>query len=237
LDPYPEEFYRTSIDHMAELLFAPTERSYERLIKEGIPAKKTALTGNTVVDALLSENLRVEDGDGLALITLHRRETLPHLPDLLISLGRFFSKVRFLRPSFMLHPNPLVERAVESVKNSLTGWRFLSPKSHGEFLRLLARTSVVFTDSGGLLEESVVLGKPVFVLRDKTERDEAVLAGAAVLIGRDPSAGEKLAKFFEGIEDLSQLRKKFREAKWIFGDGRASRRIARHIKEWLKGEC
>jgi len=202
LAPWPEEFNRRVADMTAALHCAPTQRAADALVAEGVPPAKIHVTGNTVVDALLQTIDREKANAGkwqekyvapadrrMILITGHRRE----------SFGRPFEQIcraialaaaRFDDCEFVypVHLNENVRRPVYEVLGNLRNVRLIDPVAYPEFVWLMDRSTLILTDSGGVQEEAPSLGKPVLVLRDATERPEAVEAGAARLVGTSTDA-------------------------------------------------
>ena len=216
--PFPEEVNRRTIALLADMHFAPTPTSRDNLGGERVHGA-VYVTGNTGVDALQFA-LAAIDGDApepaparkLIVVTCHRRE----------SFGAPFSSIcaaleRLDRRAdvdivFPRHPNPALDEA-------LAGLRSVPPMGLIDFLRLLRRADLILTDSGGVQEEAVALGKPVVVLRDVTERPEGVTAGIATLAGSD---ADRIVQAAEALLDTAPRR---REAACVYGDGRAAARI------------
>ncbi|HUL62250.1 MAG TPA: UDP-N-acetylglucosamine 2-epimerase (non-hydrolyzing), partial [Methanocella sp.] len=222
----PEEVNRVIADHISDLLFAPTGASRELLLKEGIPADRIFVTGNTVVDAV-RENLRLADGRalrrlGLApkaylLSTLHRQENVDsrdRLAEILRGLG-LVSREQGLPVVLPVHPR--TRKMLDSFGLALPdGIRLIEPVGFLDFLAAEAGARLVLTDSGGVQEESCILGVPCVTLRDNTERPETVQAGANVLAGH--RSGDILAAARKMLAA---------EGGWPnpFGDGTAGRQI------------
>lgn len=222
--PFPEEMNRRVTDLVSDMHFAPTKRAADALKSEGVPAEKIYLTGNTVVDALLSIARRlgpVEEED-LVLITAHRRESfgepLRQIARAIGHLAREFPRTRFVH---VLHPNPNVLAAVGE-NRGLPNVDLVEPLDYEGLVRLLLKARLVLTDSGGIQEEAPTFGKPVLVMREKTERPEGIEAGAALLVGTD---AERI--FSEASVFLGESGRGPRRAINPYGDGRAADRIAR----------
>ncbi len=194
--PFPEEFNRLTVGMLSTLDFAPTEGARDNLLREGKTDDGILVTGNTVADAIaftVRENfdhplLSPIMGRPYILVTCHRRENLP-------CLGAIFSALRTVAARFPhtvflfpLHPNPAVREPAAALLGKADNILLTEPLPVGVLHNLLARCEMVVTDSGGLQEEALTLGKPVAVLRDTTERPEGLKTGGAVLLGTDPQA-------------------------------------------------
>ncbi len=246
--PWPEELNRVAVDAMAELLFAPTERAAANLLAEYRARGRILVTGNTGIDALLAMEARLgrdaalaarvvaalpafDPAKRLVLVTAHRRESQG------AGLARICEAVAALAVrgdveiAWPLHNNPAVR---EPVLRAL-GWRpcvhLLEPLDPAAMVFLLRRAALVLTDSGGLQEEAPALGKPVLVLREVTERPEAVEAGAARLVGTD--AATIVTQAARLLDDPVAYAAMARPV-FPFGDGHASRRIADAIEDWAR---
>ncbi|HYZ53700.1 MAG TPA: UDP-N-acetylglucosamine 2-epimerase (non-hydrolyzing) [Streptosporangiaceae bacterium] len=196
--PYPEEINRRLATRLAALHLAPTATSKSNLLAENVPPQAIVVTGNTVIDALLwTVGRQLDYGDpaldgldGTAapvlLVTAHRRESWG-AP--MRAIGRALARIarthRDLRIVFPIHRNPLVREAIMPAIEDLGNVTVTEPLPYGGFARLMNRASVILTDSGGVQEEGPSLGKPVLVMRDTTERPEAVQAGTVKLVGTD----------------------------------------------------
>jgi UDP-N-acetylglucosamine 2-epimerase (non-hydrolysing) len=197
--PYPEEMNRRLISQLADLHLPPTQAAKENLLREGVPESSIVVTGNTVIDALrwTVTQPRVAFTDPkldslmaskqkVLLVTAHRRESWGHG---MASIGAALAALSTLEPDLMivvaLHPNPVVRKSLVPVLRSCPNVILTEPLPYGEFAVLLNRSDIVLTDSGGIQEEAPSLGKPVLVMRETTERPEAVEAGTARLVGTD----------------------------------------------------
>ena len=231
--PFPEEMNRRVTDLVCDAYFAPTARAVAALAREGVSSEKVFLTGNTVVDALLSMARRggpVEE-ENLVLVTAHRRESfgepLRRIVGAVARLAREFPATRFVH---VLHPNPNVLAAVEE-NRGIRNVELVQPLDYATFVRLLRSARLILTDSGGIQEEAPTFGKPVLVMREKTERPEAVEAGAARLVGADP---ERIFAEVSRLLTDEASRRAMRSAGNPYGDGRAADRIARVL---AAGSC
>jgi len=234
--PWPEEEYRTAIDAGAELLFAPTATSAANLRAEQVSGE-VHVTGNTAIDALLAVQATlpppaVRDGGApRVLVTCHRRESwgegLESIAAALIQLASDGAA----RIDFVLHPNPHI---ASQMRRSLEGHGGISlrpPSNHADLVCEIRDADLVLSDSGGIQEEAPALGTPLLVLRDKTERPEAVHSGNALLVGT--SADAIVAQTRRLLGDPAARASMARRA-FPFGDGRAAPRIAAVIESWLE---
>lgn len=235
--PYPEEKIRVMTDHVSDLLFAPTASAKANLLREGLDAKSIFVTGNTAVDALLEVAARphafreprlaaLPAAARLAVVTLHRRESfgapLEGVFRGLLKACRSFPELTWAYP---VHPNPRVRAAAHRILRH-PRIMLLPPLGYFDFVHLMKRCEVIITDSGGIQEEAPSLGKPVLVIRDKTERTEALGQGAT-LVGL--SSQKLLRELGKCLRRGPAAR---RPARNPFGDGRASERITAAILHW-----
>ncbi|WP_073092766.1 non-hydrolyzing UDP-N-acetylglucosamine 2-epimerase [Thermosyntropha lipolytica] len=239
--PFPEEMNRTLAGRLAELHFAPTDTARENLLAEATANFKIWVTGNTVIDALLAtvkedykfgEELKgVNFNNRILLVTTHRRENwgerMKGIYQALIDLVEEFPDVEVVFP---VHRNPVVRNLAEEMLGGRERIHLLEPLDYEPFANLMNVSYLVLTDSGGLQEEAPSLGKPVLVLRDTTERPEAVKAGTVKLVG---TVREKI--YAEAKRLLTDKEEYERMARAVnpYGDGRAARRIVKVIKEFL----
>lgn len=239
--PFPEELNRIVADVLSDLCFAPTKRAAQNLLKEGISESRIFITGNTVVDALLriasisfefsGELKMVSSWNGrIILVTFHRRESWGEpLRDICSALNVIHNSFKDLLIVIPLHLNPEVRKVALSV---LRGERFLfvDPLPYVPFVHLMKRSYLILTDSGGIQEEAPSLGVPVLVIREKTERPEALEAGVVKLIGRNKDRIiEEVSLLLEKEEAYGKMRK----ATNPYGDGKASERIATILEAYL----
>jgi UDP-N-acetylglucosamine 2-epimerase (non-hydrolysing) len=196
--PFPEEANRKLTSQIAALHLAPTETSRENLLREGVADGDVVVTGNTVIDALLTAVQRqvpftdpaleraVADGRRLLLVTTHRRESWG---DAMQGVGRAVARLAREHDDLLVvlpaHRNPVVREAILPALDGLPNVLVTEPLPYGEFARLMAEAHVILSDSGGVQEEAPSLGTPVLVMRDTTERPEAVAAGTVRLVGTD----------------------------------------------------
>lgn len=239
--PFPEELNRIVADVLSDICFAPTKRAAQNLLNEGISEKRIFITGNTVVDALLkiasmsfefSGKLElINSWDGrVVLVTFHRRESWGEpLVGICSALNAIHDRFKDLLVVIPLHLNPEVRKIALSV---LKGERFLfvDPLPYIPFVHLMKRSYLILTDSGGIQEEAPSLGVPVLVIREKTERPEALEAGVVKLIGRSKDRIiEEVSLLLEKEEAYGKMKK----ATNPYGDGRASERIATILEAFL----
>ena len=234
--PWPEEEYRTAIDAKADLLFAPTETAAANLRAEQVPGE-THVTGNTGIDTLLVTEAALPRPRLLAgraprlLITCHRRESwgagLESIAAALIELARGSAA----RIDVVLHPNPHVSVTMRRVLEGRRGISLIGPLSHSELVQRIRDCDLVLSDSGGIQEEAPTLGTPLLVLRDKTERPEAISSGNARLVG---TSAERIVAETRRLLDNPVERALMARRTYPFGDGRAGPRIAAIVEVWLQ---
>ncbi len=243
-NPYPEEMNRQLTDKISDLLFAPTERAKNNLLKEGIKADNIFITGNTVVDAVneivnkmkgKEYNFPFSDKPFI-LVTAHRRENWGKpMESICIAIDRitkkFNGKIKII---FSVHKNPTVRKTVKEILGNNKNVVLTEPMEYKEFLYILSKSLFVLTDSGGIQEEAPSLKKPVLLLRSVTERPEAVDAGVVKIVGTDT---DKIVSEAENLLENKNAYNKMVNRKNPFGDGRAGEKIANIVKEYLtKGE-
>jgi UDP-N-acetylglucosamine 2-epimerase (non-hydrolysing) len=243
--PWPEESNRRAIDSMADALWAPTDEAKEHLLRENLGDRHIRITGNTGVDALLEMRSALrgrpdlldacrrqcpyaESPRRIILVTAHRRETRgPALEAICAALARV-SRRGDVDIVFPVHPSPPVREIVGRQLDGLSHVHIVDPLPYLTFLYLMDRAHVILTDSGGIQEEAPVLGRPVLVLRDATERPEAVERGTARLVGTDPC---RIERAVTELLDVPEAYARMSRAHSPYGDGRASERIADHLCE------
>ena len=253
--PWPEEMNRQMTGRIATYNFAPTPLSKSNLLSEGVTEDKIVVTGNTVIDALLwvtdkiksSEELsdslsaglkdagydisRLKEGRKMVLVTGHRRENFGdgfiNICKALQTLSEKYPEVDLVYP---MHLNPNVRRPIHEVfgedLSKLENMFFIEPLEYLSFVYLMEKSDIVLTDSGGIQEEAPGLGKPVLVMRDTTERPEALEAGTVKLVGTDYD------KIVNEVSTLIEDEEKYRQMSQAvnpYGDGKACARIAAHL--------
>lgn len=225
--PWPEEPFRIQIDRISDLLFAPTPLARDNLLSEGARGA-LFVTGNTGIDAFreLRENTAIDPSSSeeppLVLLTVHRRENLEAMPAIAEGLRRAARACAF-RPVLITHPNPGTAERARRAFAPVSNLELLPPRSPEEMLQLLNRARVVASDSGGISEEAPTLGVPLLILRDKTERPEAVTAGNAMLVGCCP---DRIASGLTAILTDKDVHAAMAVPRDLFGDGHAAGRIA-----------
>lgn len=238
--PFPEEMNRRMIAPIAELHFAPTKKAFDRLKAEG--CEGVHLTGNTVVDAVKQamENLQLQArplgspiGKKRILVTAHRREAIDGgLEELARALRDLVKKYEELEVLFPLHLNPAVRQPLQKILKNQSRIHLVEPLTYREMMVAMADSYLLMTDSGGLQEEAPAFRLPVLVLREKTERMEAVEAGSAILCG---TSYERITKAVDGLLEHPERYRAMQGAPNPFGDGLASYRIAEIISHHFSG--
>jgi len=247
--PFPEEMNRQLTGVLADLNFAPTKRARENLLLENKAAEKIFVTGNTVIDALLSvvdqdykfenellKNLDFENKK-VILLTAHRRENLGEpMKNIFKAVQQLTEKIKNLEVVFPVHLNPVIRELSKKMLAVNQQIHLIEPLDYLPFANLMARADLVLTDSGGIQEEAPSLGKPVLVLRDTTERPEAVEAGTVLKVGTSAEA-----IFKESLKLLTDAEEYQRRAAAVnpYGDGRAVERIIKAIDYYfgISKEC
>jgi len=235
-NPFPEEINRRMTSELTTLHFAPTQRAKRNLLREGHRETTIFVTGNPVIDALLkavqiqfecqNELLNsINDGcQKLVLITAQRRENhgkpLADICQAILELSELHENVVFVYP---VHPNPNVKRPVEEVLSARERVFLVDPLDYMTFVHLMKKSYLILTDSGGVQEEAPTIGKPVLVLRETTERPEAVEVGAARIVGTER---RRIVREVTSLLKNGEEYEKMVVSENPFGDGKASRRIA-----------
>jgi len=236
--PFPEEVYRRLIADIADLHFAPTPRAVSNLLAEGVAEGQIHLTGNTAIDSLhwvlkhvapvwpeaLATHAASLMNGRLVLVTCHRRESfgadISEIMQAVASLARRFDTTHFVFP---VHPNPQVMGPAHEILGALSNVHLTAPLDYPAFAHLLARCYLVMTDSGGVQEEAVELGRPTVVMRKVTERQEGVDAGTAVLAGVEGAAiVECVARLLD--DQAAYARLAVRAS--VYGEGDAAQKLA-----------
>ena len=233
--PWPEEQYRSAIDARADLLFAPTETAGANLRSEGVGGE-VRVTGNSGIDAAQAAEAKLparalrEPGAPRILVTCHRRESwnegLRSIAAALETLADEGNHVEVILP-----PNPYVAKTMGGLLGDVNRLSLLAPCGHGELLRRMRDADLVLSDSGGIQEEAPVLGVPLLVLRDKTERPEGIANGSARLVG---TSTERILAEARALLSDPAARAAMSRPSFPYGDGRAAPRIAGIIEEWLE---
>ncbi len=237
-DPFPEEMNRRLLTQLSSYHFAPTASAVDALKAEGVDQNRIALTGNTGIDALLTiasrDNLPDTSlplkGTHLILVTAHRRENFGHrIRDICEGLKQIVRRNPRVDLVFPVHPNPNISEPVRSMLSDIPQIHLISPLEYEAFVGMMQRSHLILTDSGGIQEEAPSLGKPVLVMRETTERREAVDAGVARLVGTRPesivAATEELLHDKDAYSLMAQVANPF-------GDGHAATRIVEFLATW-----
>ncbi len=237
-DPFPEELNRVLISRLSTLNFAPTKEAEENLLKEGNPSKSIFVTGNTVIDALNfilkfpgEIDSRINPDSRLLLVTAHRRENFGDpLVRICNALRTIVTQNKDVQVLYPVHPNPNINVAVHKQLGDHPQIILSEPLHYDQFVRSMKQSYLILSDSGGVQEEAPSLGKPVLVLRDTTERPEAVNVGAAKLVGTNQ---DNIVQQTQILLDNPQEYQKMVVEESPFGDGKASQRIITILKDFL----
>jgi UDP-N-acetylglucosamine 2-epimerase (non-hydrolysing) len=244
--PWPEEANRQLTGVLANYHFAPTQSSYDNLIKENVNPATIVVTGNTVIDALLQVKQKVEQDQTLVeqfqghfsfleqekkliLVTGHRRENFGqgflNICQALANLAKKYPDIQIVYP---VHLNPNVQQPVNALLADIDNVYLIAPQDYLPFVYLMNRSYLILTDSGGIQEEAPSLGKPVLVMRDTTERPEAVQAGTVRLVGTEIAAIEQsVAELLENPDVYAEMA----AAHNPYGDGTACQQIIQFLKK------
>ena len=250
--PWPEEANRKLTSQITEYHFAPTETSKNNLLKENVSEEKVYVTGNTVIDALhwvlnkinQTKSLKLlhsnhitqafpafENGQKLVLITGHRRENFGegflNICSAIKTLAEAHTDVNFVYP---VHLNPQVQKPVLELLSSISNVYLIAPLDYEPFVYLMSKTYLILTDSGGIQEEAPSLGKPVLVMRNTTERPEAITSGTVKLVGTKP---ENIIREVTRLLEDPECYKTMSQAHNPYGDGKSCQKIIEIIKENL----
>ena len=253
--PFPEEANRCIVSRIADLHFAPTTQARDNLIREGIPAQQIAVTGNTVIDALLLTRDRVHrhsthhwveqlgavlcneleaQRDKVILITGHRRENFGKgMEDLCAAIRDLAVTHRNWLFIYPVHLNPHVQEPVRAILQGFSNVHLIEPLDYLAFVWLMNRSDLILTDSGGIQEEAPSLGKPVLVMREVTERMEAVEAGTVRLVGTDRAVIRHEVERLLTKPDLYQAMASIANP---YGRGDSATEIVDAIERWSAGE-
>ena len=242
--PYPEEANRRIIAAVADLHFPPTEAARQTLLAEGEREAAVIVTGNTGIDSLywtreqvragrVAPSAGVEerlDGKRLVLVTAHRRENfdggMAEICGALKALVERFDDIAVVLP---VHPNPNVKGPIQRMLSNVDRVDLIDPVDYGPFVWLLDRATLILTDSGGIQEEATALGKPMLVMRDVTERPEAIAAGNGLLVGAHQAAiVEHASRLLSHADQLAAMSR----VSDVFGDGQAASRIVGALEAW-----
>ncbi|WP_236213262.1 non-hydrolyzing UDP-N-acetylglucosamine 2-epimerase [Metapseudomonas otitidis] len=237
-NPFPEEANRVIAGKLARWHFAPTVGSRQNLIKEGVPAADIIVTGNTVIDALLMSanqdvglSVPLDSSRRVVLVTSHRRENFGepfrNICRALRTLAENNPEVEFLYP---VHPNPNIKDVAYEFLGRVRNFTLCEPLDYLPFIAAMKRAYIILTDSGGVQEEAPALGKPVLVLRDETERPEAVEQGVVKLVGANY---ERIIEETQRLLDDESAYKSMARGVSPYGDGHAAERIVKTLREYF----
>jgi UDP-N-acetylglucosamine 2-epimerase (non-hydrolysing) len=232
--PFPEEANRQMIGAIADWHFCPTVHAAQNLRREGVSRRRIHVTGNTVVDALHAV-LQGPHGHGQLpprhrtrrlLVTMHRRESQGEVQRALVRMLVRIAAERDVEVVMPVHPNPAVREVIAAEASGCEGITLVEPVEYATFVRLMRSSDVILTDSGGMQEEAPVLGVPLLVMRDTTERPEGVEAGCVRLCGTEP---ETVERALLELLDEPAVAASMAIARQPYGDGTAARRIAAQL--------
>jgi len=250
-NPFPEEINRRMIDCLSDIFFAPTEKAKNNLLKEGFPESSIYVTGNTVIDALfmtiekqkdkkiqgtLSEKFEKQygiilDNKKIILVTAHRRESFgKEFSNICRGIKKIARNSHSIQIIYPVHLNPNVQKPVREILGNVKNIHLIEPLNYSSFIWLLDKSYLILTDSGGIQEEATSLGKPVLIMRKKTERPEGVEAGVAKVIGT--SSDSIFSATMQLMENRS-LYHSMAKTSNLYGDGKASQRICSILKEYF----
>ncbi len=241
--PYPEEMNRSLTGKLTNLHFAPTKGNESNLLAEGVDKEKIVITGNTVIDALfkvINENYRFEIdilneidyvNKKVILLTSHRRENLGKpMENIFLAVKEIVVKNEDVEVVFPIHLNPKVREIAFEILGDTDRVHIIEPLEYEPFANLMNKVHIILTDSGGIQEEAPALGKPVLVLRTETERPEASWAGTVKIAGIEK---EDIFKLVDELINNKDEYNKMANAVNPYGDGKASERIVRIIREYF----
>jgi len=241
--PYPEEMNRKLAGSLSDLHFAPTQPAKENLIREGVSAERIIITGNTVIDALLGVVGLKYDFSGtqleavdfehkrVILITSHRRENIGNpMIEIFTAVKNIITANQDVEVVFPVHKNPIVRGIANDILKGLDRVHLIEPLDYLPFANLMGKCYMIMTDSGGIQEEAPSLGKPVLVLRDTTERPEALNAGTAKLAGTDAVS---ITVHTQRLLDDKLEYARMANAANPYGDGKAANRIVKALADYF----
>lgn len=238
-NPFPEEANRVIAGKLAKWHFAPTERSRQNLLREGVTDDDIVITGNTVIDALLMAagreitlDISLNPSNRMVLVTSHRRENFgepfSNICKALHTLAENNPNVQFLYP---VHPNPNVKNVAHEILDGLPNFILCEPLDYAPFIAAMKSAHMILTDSGGVQEEAPALGKPVLVLRDETERPEALEQGVVKLVG---SSYKRIVEETQLLLDNDSAYRAMARGVSPYGDGNAAERIVNTLGEYFE---
>lgn len=245
--PWPEEGHRKITAHLARFHFAPTATAKRHLLQENIPVDQIFVTGNTVIDALFLARDKIQQqpalekqlaarypfltpGQRMILVTGHRRENFgPGFENICQALAELALRYPDVQIVYPLHLNPNVSTPARRILQDIPNIFLIEPQDYLPFVWLMNRATLILTDSGGIQEEAPALGIPVLVMRDTTERPEAVEAGTVRLVGTDR---QQIVRQAAELLENTGLRQQMSQAHNPYGDGTACRQIVEILKQY-----
>ena len=242
--PFPEEINWQLISVITDLHFVSTQRAKLNLLREGIAKEKIFVTGNTVVDALFYVLKKIEDkkdydwpfsflesrSNRLILVTAHRRESFGKpLKNICCALKKIVKRDKSTIVVYPVHPNPNIQNTVRKILGNAERIHLISPLDYFHFVYLMNRSYLILTDSGGIQEEAPSLGKPVLIMRDRTERPEGIEAGVAKLVGTEIN---NIVKNVENLLNDREVYERMARVANPFGDGKGAQRIVDILLSW-----
>ena len=238
--PFPEEINRVIVDSVSDLMFCPTDKAVKNIENSGIK-KGIYKTGNTVIDALLYvvENkeanldfINLNPNLKTILLTSHRRENFGKpLENICYAIKELVEKNKDIQVVYPLHLNPNVRNTVKPILDGIDRIKLIEPLDYVPFCNLMKKSHIILTDSGGVQEEAPTLGVPVLVLRDETERPEAIAYGGVKLVGANK---ERIVSTVQELLDIKEEYEKMSKAVNPYGDGKACCYIEKIIEEYFK---
>lgn len=232
--PFPEEMNRRLVSRIASYHFAPTDLAAGALVAEAIPINSIFTVGNTGIDALLEASSKLDldrKAGNSILVTCHRRENHgERLEQILAAIAQIAGRNPSVDIRFPVHPNPNVRGVVHDRLGRMGNVTLLPPLGYPEFVAEMNQAMFILSDSGGVQEEAPALSRPVLVLREETERPEAVDLGLNILVGSDT---QRIAREAQRLIDDADAYRAMAKGVSPYGDGRASQRICRHLYEVL----
>jgi UDP-N-acetylglucosamine 2-epimerase (non-hydrolysing) len=236
--PFPEEANRMLAGHLSRLHFAPTTTARDNLLAEGIAADHIRITGNTVIDALFSAvdrqvpvGVPLDSSRRLVLVTAHRRDSFGDpIRQVCHAVRELCEQHLDIEVLWPVHPNPMIRPVVESILGHQERIHLCAPLSYGPFVTAMKQSCLILTDSGGVQEEAPALGKPVLVMRNESERPEAIEAGVAMLVG--PNC-ERIVREANRLLSDSAAYTRMASGASPYGDGRAGQRIVDALREFF----
>lgn len=236
--PFPEEANRVLAGHLSRLHFAPTSTARDNLLAEGLASDRIHVTGNTVIDALhvaadrqVPIGVRLDTRRRLVLVTAHRRDSfgdpIRQVCQAVLDLCEQHDDIEVLWP---VHPNPMIRPVAESMLGGRERIHLCAPLPYGPFVTAMKQAHLILTDSGGVQEEAPALGKPVLVMRNESERPEAISAGVAMLVGPNR---QRIVREANRLLSDSAAYDRMATGASPYGDGRAAERIVSCIREYF----